>query len=141
MKLLSLTLAAVLSLGASAPAELARGGRAVPSPSVCASRDFEASELVGTWKRVNRDFDLTVNLTFKADGTYSGSVELGGKANGSFSGKWAIKEGRLHYEYTESTDPNLPAGAKDEDRIIEIKEDSYIIENALGRETYLRVKD
>lgn len=134
-------LALCWSASAGHAADGIREARVAQLPSVFASRDFEASELAGTWKRVNSEYGLTVNLTFKADGTYTGNVEVGGKANGSFSGKWAVKEGMLLYEYTQSTDPNIPAGTKDEDRIIEINKDSYIIESALGRETYYRVKE
>ena len=101
-------------------------------------RSLTPSQLVGRWRSVDAVHRLATNITFRQDGTYTGSVEVEGKANGSFSGKWALKDGILHYEYTASSDKHIPVGTKDQDRIIELTKDRYTIENTLGRETYVR---
>lgn len=107
--------------------------QSVPGPT--------ANQLVGQWRSVNVARKLTTNLTFKEDGTYTGNVQVNGKANGSFSGKWTLTDGKLNYEYTASSDKNIPVGSKDQDRIIELTKDHYTIENTPGRrETYVRVK-
>jgi hypothetical protein len=70
-----------------------------------------------------------------------GNVEVDGRANGSFSGKWTLKDGRLNYEYLASSDKNIPAGTKDQDKVIELTRQYYTIENTLGlRETYVRIE-
>jgi hypothetical protein len=105
-------------------------------------RSLTPSQLVGRWRHVDAMRRLATDITFRQDGTYTGGVEVEGKAKGSFSGKWALKEGILHYEYTASSDKHIPVGAKDQDRIIELTKDRYTIENTLGlRETYVRKDD
>jgi hypothetical protein len=66
---------------------------------------------------------------------------VNGKANGSFSGRWTLTGGKPNYEYTASSDKNIPAGSKDQDKVIELTKDHYTIEDILGRrETYVRVR-
>jgi hypothetical protein len=44
------------------------------------------------------------------------------------------------YEYSASSDVAIPAGVKDQDRVVEITKDRYTIENVLGLEGYVRIK-
>ncbi len=121
--------------------EEGRGRTSKPRSARVPARDFSASELVGEWRCVDDLHKLATSLAFKQDGTYSGSVAVNGKTNGSFSGKWGLKEWYLHYEYTASSDKNVPAGTIDQDRVLEITKDNYTIENALGvLETYARIR-
>jgi len=103
--------------------------------------DSPADKLVGRWRHIDRLRNLASNLTFRKDGTYTGYVEVNGKASGSFSGNWKVKDGTLYYECTASSDKIIPAGSKDQDKLIDLAKDQYTIENTLGlRETYVRVK-
>ena len=102
---------------------------------------FTADKLVGRWRHIDRLRNLASNLTFRKDGTYTGHVEVNGKANGSFSGNWKLEGGTLYFEYTASSDKIIPAGSKDQDKLIELARDHYTIENTLGlREIYIRVE-
>ena len=87
------------------------------------------------------DPNLSTTLIFRGDGTYSGGVAVRGKADGSFSGKWVLKDTTLYYEYTSSSDKRIPAGTKDQDQITELTRARYTIKTTLGlRETYVRIE-
>jgi hypothetical protein len=101
---------------------------------------FTASQLVGRWRHIDQARKLTTNLSFQPNGTFTGNIERNGQANGTFAGKWRLKQDILLYEYTASSDPGIPAGVTDQDRLVEITKDRYTIENALGLEGYVRIK-
>lgn len=116
-------------------------GHPAPRTPPRPSSEFTASELVGRWRHVDAARKLVTNLTFKNDGTYVGSVEVDGRATGNFSGKWTLKVGRLNYEYTASSDKNIPAGTKDQDQVVELTRGYFTIENSLGiHEMYIRIE-
>ena len=96
------------------------------------------SKLVGHWRAGNRS--QTADYSFAADGTFSGSVKSGATTISKFTGKWALVNGSISYEYISDALGSIPAGTKDRDRLIEVTDGYYIIEAKDGsRRRYVRV--
>ncbi len=94
--------------------------------------------LIGHWRHV--DGDKSGEIIFNADGTYSGHVAHKGELVWEFAGKWSIAGKILTYEYTRSSCENIPPGTKDQDKLLELADDYYIVEAAdRNRRPYQRV--
>lgn len=106
-----------------------------------APEKIRATQLVGSWRYQAPDGNLITSITYDLDGTFKGNVVMVGRKNWSFSGKWNLRDNTLHYEYTASSNASIPSGTKDEDQMISIQNDRYVIRNAFGKsETYIRIK-
>ena len=96
--------------------------------------------LIGHWRHVNED--KIGEIIFNHDGTYSGHVAHKGAVVWEFAGKWSVEGKILSYEYTRSSCENIPAGTKDQDKLLELAQDYYRVEAADGkRRTYWRVDE
>jgi hypothetical protein len=94
--------------------------------------------LIGHWRHVNED--KIGEIIFNHDGTYSGHVAHKGAMVWEFAGKWSVEGKMLIYEYTRSSCENIPAGTKDQDKLLELAQNYYLIEAADGtRRKYWRV--
>ena len=96
------------------------------------------AKLVGHWRAANQS--QTAEYSFSADGTFTGSVKSGATTISKFTGKWALVNGAINYEYTADALGSIPAGTKDRDRLIEVTAGYYVIEAKDGsRRRYVRV--
>ena len=96
-------------------------------------------QLIGHWGY--GDEKLGSEHTFRADGTFTGTVIKDGNVAWRYAGKWSLVGDILNYEYTESSLERIPVGTTDRDKLIEITKDYYIIEARDGsRRKYSRVK-
>ena len=75
----------------------------------------------------------TSNIYFNNDGTYTGSYAQHGKTVWEFAGDWSLVGDKLNYKFTSSSVKKIPVGTVDHDRVVEIREDYYIIQNRAGR--------
>jgi hypothetical protein len=98
-----------------------------------------SDDLIGHWRHVNEE--KVGEIVFNHDGTYSGHVAHNGAKVWEFAGKWSIEGKILSYEYTRSSCENIPAGTRDQDKLLELAQNYYLIEAADGRRrAYWRVE-
>jgi len=106
--------------------------------AVAASAQLKPAQLVGHWRTAGPH--LGCDITYAADGTFSGRIELDGAVISTFAGKWSLNGDKLDYTYTKSSPQNAPLG-KDRDRLIEATKNYFVIEASDGsRRKYSRVK-
>lgn len=106
--------------------------------SVAAGAQPKPAQLVGRWR--SSDAHLSCEITFAADGTFSGHIDLDREVVSTFAGKWSLSGDKLEYTYTRSSPQNAPLG-HDRDRLIELTKGYYVIEaNDGSRRKYLRVR-
>lgn len=95
-------------------------------------------QLVGHWRYIGDN--QTVDYTFKADDTFTGSITEDGKVVLRYAGKWSLDGDKLKYEFTSSTPEIIAAGTTDQDKITELTRDYYIIETQFyAKRQYSRV--
>ena len=98
-----------------------------------------ARQLVGDWRYV--DQIQSCQYSFKGDGSFTGAVKQREKLVSKFTGRWSIAGRTLHYRYVSDTLGSIPAGATDEDQLLEVKRNFFVIQAANGeRRRYLRVQ-
>ena len=98
------------------------------------------AQLVGKWRSTGGD--RTAEYNFAGDGTFTGSVRSGGALLAKFTGRWSWRAGAIAYEYLSDATGNIPAGTRDQDRLVTIAPGEYVIEAADGsRRTYRRVAE
>jgi hypothetical protein len=96
------------------------------------------NQLVGDWRY--SDAVQSCHYSFQPDGTFSGEVTRHAKPILKFAGRWKIEGTVLNYVYLREAFGRIPAGATDQDKLLEVKKDSFLIEAANGdRRRYLRV--
>ena len=98
-----------------------------------------ARRLVGDWRYA--DQIQSCQYSFKSDGSFTGTVRQRKKLVSKFSGRWSITGQTLHYLYVSDVLGSIPAGATDQDQLLEIKKDYFLIQAANGeRRHYRRVR-
>ena len=106
--------------------------------SLFAVADVNMAQLVGRWRYSDETFSS--EHKFNADGTYTGSVGQKGKIVWENAGVWSLADNKIHYELTRSSLERIPVGTKDQDTLIEITRDWYIIETQKGiKRKYVRI--
>jgi hypothetical protein len=96
--------------------------------------------LIGRWHYA--DDEKSCTYTFRADGTFAGTVSEKSKVIWRFSGRWSVSRDLIHYEYTDSSLKQTPPGTTDQDKVLEITPDHLIITAFDGsRRRYERVRD
>ena len=106
-----------------------------------AASALDRSALLGTWHLEQKDPDmglLVTDMTFEENGTFHGFVDVNGKRQWNFGGKWVLSGDWLHYHYTKSDMPQLGPGTKDRDRVLEISEKKLRLVAGSGEEIYVR---
>jgi hypothetical protein len=103
--------------------------------------DIHPGQLPGTWRFGLGRF--SGNITFDADGSFSGQSFADGKQTDAFGGRWKITDlsftPRLHWEF--QTSKVLAAGAKDVDEIERLNQEFLILRTQKRqRHVYRRVK-
>lgn len=102
------------------------------------AEEFKADDLIGTWRY--EDVTRIAEGTFKKNGTYTSKIIKAGVVTLEIDGKWSLEDGMILYEITKSSEPRIPAGIRDRDRILKLTEDTYIIQAVNGaRREYKRV--
>jgi hypothetical protein len=100
--------------------------------------DF-ARRLVGDWRYA--DQMQSCRYSFKSDGSFTGTVRQQSKLVSKFTGRWSITGQTLHYRYLSDALGSIPAGATDQDQLLEVKKDHFDIQAANGeRRRYVRAR-
>lgn len=107
----------------------------------CASLERRtAGAFIGNW--LYADEVQSCRYSFKPDGSFSGDVKYQGKTISSFTGQWHVNQEGLFYTYLSDVFARIPPGARDRDRVLEVRRDSFMIEAANGeRRRYRRVRE
>jgi hypothetical protein len=93
---------------------------------------------VGDWRYA--DQIQSCQYSFKSDGSFTGSVKQRKKLVSKFTGRWSITDQTLHYRYLSDVLGSIPAGATDQDQLLEVKRDHFLIQAANGeRRRYVRI--
>lgn len=80
-------------------------------------------------------------LTIEKDGTWSATVAVNNGPVYEAAGKWLTDKNYIYWSYTKSTSPHAPAGTRDKDRVIDIKDDYFVTARRDGKQTkYERMK-
>jgi hypothetical protein len=98
----------------------------------CASLNVpgSAQQLVGDWRYADRV--QSCRYSFKSDGSFTGEVRLRTKLVSKFTGHWSVKGQTLAYHYVSDALGRIPAGATDQDQLLEVQRDSFLIRAANG---------
>ena len=100
----------------------------------CASQTAPApaQRLVGDWRYSDRV--QSCRYSFKSDGSFTGEVRMESKLVSQFTGRWSVKGQTLFYRYLSDKLGRIPAGVTDQDELLEVKRDSFVIRAANGDE-------
>lgn len=104
--------------------------------SAALARSDLRAQLIGVWHI--EDQELSSSMAFFQDGSFEGSVSRAGKSLWKCRGSWRIAGRWLHYKYTESNLARIPPGTTDRDKVVDVSDDTLILEGEAGRETYKR---
>jgi hypothetical protein len=91
-----------------------------------------ARKLVGDWWYSDRV--QSCRYSFKSDGSFTGEVRMRSKLVSQFAGRWSVKGQTLFYRYLSDKLERIPPGATDQDELLEVKRDSFVIRAANGDE-------
>src|SRR6478736_1547719 len=95
--------------------------------------------LVGNW--LYADAVQSCRYSFESDGTFQGEVRLNNRPVSRFKGTWTVKDDALLYKYISDVFGRIPPGATDQDRLLEIGQESFLIQAANGdHRRYRRVR-
>jgi hypothetical protein len=98
-----------------------------------------ARQLVGDWRYA--DQLQSCQYSFKSDGFFTGTVRHQSKLVSKFTGRWSTIGQTLRYRYLSDALGRIPAGATDQDQLLEVKKDRFVIQAANGeRRRYVRVR-
>jgi hypothetical protein len=89
-------------------------------------------KLVGDWRYSDRV--QSCRYSFQSDGSFTGEVRMESKLVSQFAGRWSVKGQTLFYRYLSDRLRRIPAGATDQDELLEVKRDSFVIRAANGEE-------
>jgi hypothetical protein len=110
------------------------------SPSLAGAAPRVSEMLIGKWHYEDKNYSST--LTFHADGTFAGEAKEHSKALGQVTGRWSISGSIIHYEDRKSSLDGVPVGTLDEDKLLEIGPDWFVIVTSDGKQRkYHRVSD
>lgn len=111
----------------------------VLSIAACTTLNRPAADrqLVGDWRYADRV--QSCHYSFKSDGSFTGEVRMRSKLVSKFTGRWSVKGKTLFYRYVSDALGRIPAGATDQDELLEVNGDSFVIRAANGdRRRYVR---
>ncbi|PYJ89162.1 MAG: hypothetical protein DME70_02675 [Verrucomicrobia bacterium] len=97
------------------------------------------TELVGHWRYMDKK--QSCDYSFKRDGSFTGEVRQHARLVSKFTGRWTVRHQVLLYTYISDAFGRIPSGATDRDQLLEVNEDSFLIQAANGdRRRYRRVR-
>jgi hypothetical protein len=95
------------------------------APLLVVAAPRKSELLIGRWHYAGEKESCT--YTFRSDGTFAGEVSGKSKVVWIFAGKWSISGDIVHYEYTQSSVDGLPIRNPDDDKLLEIGRDHFVI--------------
>ena len=96
------------------------------------------AELVGRWRYA--DAAQSCQYSFTADGKFTADVRLRGETAARFTGRWSVKGDFLMYQYLTDARGAVPAGTTDQDKLLVVQKEFFIIQAADGnRRKYQRL--
>jgi hypothetical protein len=106
----------------------------------CASVErLSRAQLVGHWRYA--DQQQSCDYSFHPNGSFTGHVKFRTKVVSQFNGRWSLRKNALFYTYLSDSLARIPPGTTDRDQILEIKEQSFLIQAANGEQRrYHRVR-
>ena len=97
------------------------------------------NSLVGEWRYADKIQGC--HYVFNRDGTFRGDVVFHGQLISKFTGHWSVRGDTLSYTYVSDAFDRIPAGATDQDKLLSVQREFFIIEAADGSQrTYLRIQ-
>ncbi len=101
------------------------------SLGACASvEQRNRAQLVGHWEYA--DEQQSCDYSFRPDGSFTGQVKFQTKVVSKFNGRWSLRKNALLYTYLSDALGRIPPGTTDRDQILEIREQSFLIQAANG---------
>lgn len=108
--------------------------------SCATAGDGTSRKLVGRWRAAIGE--RSAEYVFRPDGTFRGHVTAHRAMLANFTGEWALRGNVLQYHYLGDTMGLIAPGTRDQDTLVEVAADRYVIEAADGsRREYRRVND
>lgn len=94
--------------------------------------------LIGHWRQVGPG--TVTDYWFAGDGTFKSELAQVGKPTRTLSGNWSLNGDRLDYDVTKSEISRFPAGSKDQDKLLQLTKDYYVLETRRGSQhRYVRL--
>lgn len=107
--------------------------------SCAGSGPVAQSRLVGEWRYADKT--RSCHYVFNRDGSFTGDVVDHGKLISRFAGRWSVDAGTINYIYLGDVFDKIPAGATDQDKLMNVQRESFTIEAAdRSRRKYLRIR-
>jgi hypothetical protein len=95
--------------------------------------------LVGRWRTLGSGF--ASEYRFAADGAFTAEVAFAREPLHRIAGKWWVTGDQLHYDIISSDIRGYSSGTKDQDKLLQLTKDHYVIEGRNGSQhRYVRVK-
>jgi hypothetical protein len=88
------------------------------------------TRLTGEWRYA--DDVQSCHYVFDSDGNFHGEVTYHRKIMSKFVGRWSVRGDNLLYVYVGDALGKIPAGTSDQDKLLVVEEDFFIIEAADG---------
>jgi hypothetical protein len=85
---------------------------------------------VGEW--IYADRIQSCHYIFEKDGTFRGEVVFKRTPFSKFTGTWSVKGDALLYKYTRDVLGRIQPGALDQDKLLEVEKDYFVIQAADG---------
>ena len=103
------------------------------APSVLSlSGQPHPAALIGHWRYAGPG--LINDYLFAANGTFRGELAEAGDRVRHFSGTWSVTGNMLNYVNTTSELKHTPAGSKDQDKIVQLTKECYVVESSHGNQ-------
>lgn len=113
---------------------------AILSPSTEGNEFSLNQALVGHW-RMEGTLPPSI-LSLSSDGTWTATVRASGQPELLYqvSGMWWSNDRYIHWLYTNSNSPYAPPGTRDQDTLVEIGHDYFVIMNkSKVKQRYIKV--
>ncbi len=97
---------------------------------LAAPKPASESSFIGQWRNARPDVGQ-VTVDFQKNGRFVSKLELEEGKTSNAQGTWKIQNNKIFYVYEESL-PEIKAGTKDEDKILEITDSYFVVQNLAG---------
>jgi hypothetical protein len=105
----------------------------------CVGVGRKSPSLVGEWRYADKI--QACHYVFSRDGSFEGDVVYRAKLISKFKGRWSVTDDVLFYTYVGDALHKIPVGATDQDKLLSVQGEFFIIQAADGsKRKYLRVR-
>lgn len=94
------------------------------------------AQLIGRWRYA--DAAQSCQYTFTADGKFTADVAIRGRVTSKFTGRWSVKGDSLFYQYLTDAQGAVAPGTTDQDKLLAVEKDYFIIRAADGSQRRYR---